>query len=81
MDEASVAAVRDHFAVNGANSWFLQSPAELLGDQATCRACGSQELRKEEDIFDVWFESGASWRSVCEAEPELHVPAGNEVSV
>jgi isoleucyl-tRNA synthetase len=27
------------------------------------------------DIVDVWFESGASWHAVLEAEPELHWPA------
>jgi isoleucyl-tRNA synthetase len=27
------------------------------------------------DILDVWFESGASWHAVLEAEPELSFPA------
>jgi isoleucyl-tRNA synthetase len=27
------------------------------------------------DIVDVWFESGASWHAVLDAEPELHWPA------
>ncbi|HMO27610.1 MAG TPA: class I tRNA ligase family protein, partial [Tepidisphaeraceae bacterium] len=34
------------------------------------------KLRKERDIFDVWFESGSSWYSVLRARPdELQFPA------
>ena len=33
------------------------------------------EFRKEMDILDVWFESGASWHAVLDVEPELHWPA------
>jgi len=32
-------------------------------------------FRKEMDILDVWFESGASWHAVLDVEPELHWPA------
>ena len=34
------------------------------------------EFKKEMDILDVWFESGASWHAVLEADPELSFPAG-----
>ena len=34
------------------------------------------DFRKEMDILDVWFESGASWHAVLEAEPELRRPVG-----
>ncbi|HEY0007199.1 MAG TPA: class I tRNA ligase family protein, partial [Tepidisphaeraceae bacterium] len=35
-----------------------------------------ESLRKEKDIFDVWFESGSSWNGVLRArEPELTFPA------
>ena len=37
--------------------------------------CGSKDFRKEMDILDVWFESGASWLAVLEQEPELQFPA------
>jgi isoleucyl-tRNA synthetase len=33
------------------------------------------QFRKEMDILDVWFESGASWHAVLDVEPELHWPA------
>ena len=32
-------------------------------------------LRKEKDIFDVWFESGSSWAGVLQARSYLHFPA------
>ena len=40
------------------------SPAELLGATSTTRPdFRSDKLRKEKDIFDVWFESGSSWHA------------------
>jgi len=33
------------------------------------------QFRKEMDILDVWFESGASWHAVLDVEPELQFPA------
>ena len=36
-----------------------------------CAHCGGTEFRKETDILDVWFDSGASWFAVCESDPEL----------
>jgi len=41
-----------------------------------CRNCGTvMQFRKEMDILDVWFESGASWHAVLDVEPELQFPA------
>ena len=43
----------------------------------TCATCNAvDDFRKEMDILDVWFESGASWHAVLEAEPELRRPVG-----
>jgi isoleucyl-tRNA synthetase len=44
----------------GADLWFEKSPHELLPEGYTCPACGSKEFIKEEDILDVWFDSGSS---------------------
>jgi len=63
------------FEMEGADAWYKHTATDLLPKNTTCPNCGGKEFRKEMDILDVWFESGASWRAVLEAEPELHFPA------
>jgi len=59
---------------HGADCWFARTVAELIGADK-CPKCGSAELKKEEDILDVWFESGSSHRAVLKTRPELAYPA------
>ncbi len=64
------------FAREGADAWYRYEVAELLPAETACPACGAvMQFRKEMDILDVWFESGASWHAVLEVEPELRWPA------
>jgi len=66
--------VRDIVAEHGADVWFEREASELTPAGLTC-ACGSTEFRCETDIFDVWFESGSSWRSVLTEERGLKFPS------
>jgi isoleucyl-tRNA synthetase len=75
MTPGSVEKVKNYFREHGANSWFFKKPEDILGEPPRCEACGGGEFRKENDIFDVWFESGSSWRSVVVEEDELEHPA------
>ncbi|MCB4756077.1 MAG: isoleucine--tRNA ligase [Elusimicrobia bacterium] len=36
-------------------------------DDHKCAKCGSHDFVKEQDILDVWFDSGVSWHTVVEA--------------
>ena len=67
-------SIVDLFHKEGADAWYSHDVASLLPTGTTC-ACGGTEFRKEMDILDVWFESGASWHAVLDIEPELHWPA------
>jgi isoleucyl-tRNA synthetase len=58
----------------GADAWFDIPVEEIRGD-LTCRACGGRSFRKETDIVDVWFDSGASHAAVLKARPNLVWPA------
>ena len=72
----SVRAVAKRFGEKGSDAWFTDSPAELLGaDFVYPAGFEADKLRKEKDIFDVWFESGSSWRSVLQCRKDLHFPA------
>ncbi len=63
------------FAEEGADAWFKKDPEQMLPEGTTCDNCGSKEFRKEEDILDVWFESGVSHAAVLEGRGELSWPA------
>jgi len=72
----SVRAVARRFAAKGSDAWFTDSPAELLGaDFRYPPKFKPENLRKEKDIFDVWFESGSSWNAVLRQRPTLGFPA------
>jgi isoleucyl-tRNA synthetase len=63
------------FERKGADAWYSHDVSDLLPKNTACPNCGGKDFRKEMDILDVWFESGASWLAVLEQEPELQFPA------
>jgi isoleucyl-tRNA synthetase len=68
-------AVIELFEREGADAWFIRTPSEYLPAGVACPRCGGEELKAEDDILDVWFESGVSHTSVLDARPELRRPA------
>ncbi len=75
LTKESVLAVAKYTAGHGSNSWFTDSPRQILGDDfALPEGFVLDELQKEENIFDVWFESGCSWHSVCVKEAGWPMP-------
>ncbi len=71
----SVRAAAERFAEKGSDAWFNESPAQLLGDFNPPPQFPKDKLRKEQDIFDVWFESGSSWNAVLRKRPYLQYPS------
>jgi len=67
--------VADRIAKEGADAWFIHPVGELLPRETRCGQCGGEDFRKEEDILDVWFDSGVSHAAVLEAREELGSPA------
>ncbi|OXU15910.1 isoleucine--tRNA ligase [Sedimentisphaera salicampi] len=62
----SVASAAEHIGRKGSDSWFTDSPREILGEDFDLpEGFSFDDLEKEENIFDVWFESGCSWHSVA----------------
>lgn len=66
MTKESVLAVARHIAQKGSDSWFIDSPRQILGEDFKLPdGFDFDGLKKEENIFDVWFESGCSWYSAA----------------
>ncbi len=75
--EATFDAVIELFRTEGADAWFTKDPSEYLPADTVCPGCGAgpADIVPEDDIVDVWWESGVSHTSVLEARNELHRPA------
>ena len=57
----------------GADAWYAHDARDFVGDRK-CVKCGGTAFRKEQDILDVWFDSGVSYAAVAEKRPNLKVP-------
>ncbi len=68
-------AVVDLFAREGADAWYSKDAAAILPKGVKCTHCNGTTFKKEMDIIDVWFESGASHAAVLGREPGLSWPA------
>ena len=74
LTKESVLAVSEHIGQKGSDSWFTDSPREILGEDFKLpEGFSYDDLEKEENIFDVWFEAGSSWYCVAE-KAGWHVP-------
>ncbi len=66
--------IAGEFEKYGADLWF-DKPADyfinLSEKEVKCKKCGSKEFEKEEDILDVWFDSGVSYYCVLKNDKEL----------
>src|SRR5919108_2006719 len=65
----------DHIAAiferEGSDAWFIQPLKDLLPNDFKCPRCDGQDFSREEDILDVWFDSGVRWAAVVEQDPRL----------
>jgi isoleucyl-tRNA synthetase len=74
-DRKILDSIVDLFRVHSADIWYEKSAAELLPAGTTCAKCGGGEFRKENDILDVWFDSGSSHLAVLNDRFGLPWPA------
>ncbi|EGG97946.1 isoleucine--tRNA ligase [Staphylococcus warneri VCU121] len=75
MTKETVNHVADLFEQHGSNIWFEKEAKDLLPEGFTHPGSPNGEFTKENDIMDVWFDSGSSHRGVLETRPELSFPA------
>ncbi|GMR05038.1 MAG: isoleucine--tRNA ligase [Thermodesulfobacteriota bacterium] len=76
IDGDFVKALASAFEENGADIWFEKDLKDLpRAETLKCPACEATEFSKEEDILDVWFDSGVSFAAVLEKRADLKFPA------
>ncbi|HLD28954.1 MAG TPA: isoleucine--tRNA ligase, partial [bacterium] len=63
------------FREKGSDSWFELKTEQLLPPKTRCSHCDNDSFYKENDIFDVWFDSGISHTAVLKQRKELGYPA------
>lgn len=74
-DRKVLDGVVELFATHSADIWFERTAAELVPPGTTCAKCGAPEFTKENDILDVWFDSGSSQLAALNEEYGLRWPA------
>lgn len=71
-DVLATKALADHVAElveqSGVDVWFEREISELAPEGTKCASCGSTNFSKDQDILDVWFDSGVSWSAVLETK-------------
>ena len=63
------------FEKHGSNYWFEHEAKDLLPEGYTNEHSPNGIFTKEEDIMDVWFDSGSSWAGVMDTREHLDYPA------
>lgn len=67
--------VADNVASKGIEYWDDATVEELLPNNYECPNCKHTAFKKENDILDVWFDSGVSHYAVLAQNPALAFPA------
>ncbi|MDA0836617.1 MAG: isoleucine--tRNA ligase [Planctomycetota bacterium] len=75
MTAEIVRHVRDLIAEHGADIWFRWEAKDLVPEGTRVGESGPEDLVKETAIFDVWFESGTSHRSVLRNDERMSFPS------
>ncbi len=75
LDAKIISHVAGLVEKQGSDVWFESSETELLPENFRCPECGGDKFKKEEDILDVWFESGVSYQAVLKQRNNLAYPA------
>ena len=71
----TISHVAELFRQHGSNVWFDRKAGDLVPPGFACPKCGESRFSKENDIMDVWFDSGSTWAAVAAQRENLQYPA------
>lgn len=64
VTDETIENVAKIFEKESSDAWVNHTVEELLPQGFKCPKCGSVHITKENDIMDVWFDSGVTWNAV-----------------
>ena len=59
----------------GADAWYERPIEEFVPEGLACASCGGRSFERENNILDVWFDSGSSHEAVLPRWSDLRWPA------
>jgi isoleucyl-tRNA synthetase len=65
VDAGVMRRVAEAFDQAGIEAWYQRPPTDFVRGER-CGKCGGTAFRREQDILDVWWDSGVSWAAVAE---------------
>lgn len=74
LDHGLIMHVAELVKAKGVDVWFSDKVEQLLPEGFQCPECTSKDIKRENDILDVWFESGVSHTAVLKNNPALDYP-------
>lgn len=75
ITDETIEHVSELFRQHGSNIWFEKEAKDLLPEGFTHPGSPNGTFTKEQDIMDVWFDSGSSHQAVLEERDDLVRPA------
>ncbi len=70
VTDETIENVAQIFEKESSDAWVKYSEEDLLPKGFKCPKCGKTHFKKENDIMDVWFDSGITWRAVVNKRSE-----------
>ena len=70
INSQTIENIAQIFERESSDAWTKYSAKELLPEAFRCPYCSGENFRKENDIMDVWFDSGVTHSAVVEARKE-----------
>ncbi len=74
VSPALMERVADEFEKEGIEAWYRHDARPTSRRARSARSAAAADFRREQDILDVWWDSGVSWAAVAEQRAEQPGP-------
>ena len=78
INEETIKIISEKFKNESSDAWVKYEAKDFIPQGFVCE-CGCSEFEKENDIMDVWFDSGSSWSAVVEQRKDEFQTDGSDV--